>query len=194
MPISRRQFFFGAGALISSAFVDRVLRHIKHTGQPFLTPPQQSRQALYYERVEDVFRLHLGIPVNEIPAAPSLLESLRLQGVRLSTPRQIDSYLASTGWSRHDLDQPIADEDWWNQWCYNYSPEALAFLLLKRSDIFIPQDNHSTLGQVIFRDSPNPISSSRWVEVVDELSLSLLQDRLTETRLMNFHSQSHTPL
>ena len=38
-------------------------------------------------------------------------------------------------------------------------------------------------GQVIFEQLSNPMSSARWVEVHDPLSISLLQARLNELSL-----------
>ena len=79
------------------------------------------------------------------------------------------------------LDEPMNHWAWETHWLYNLSPNALAYKCLQDLDLgheFGKSDR--TEGEIRFQDAPMMASDSRWAEVDDLLSISLLQNRLNE--------------
>lgn len=109
--------------------------------------------------------------------------SLRWHGHVLDTPEQIDALCDQGDWTEEELFRPMDGYSWEDQWEHNLSPEAQAYTFLQKDDLFPDRGNGRREGAVIFERFSNPISSARWVEVHDPLSLSLLQARLTELSL-----------
>lgn len=190
MAISRRSFLVGAGSLITAAFVDEALafasdkkamivaRHVAwRVDAPYYG------KTIFFEPVEDHWRLHWGEPQFESPEPQLLIENLKYHGHQLDTQSQIDVFCSETGWTERDLLSPMNDFAWQDQWEHNLSPEAQAFAFLERHEIFPAGSEGRREGQVIFASYPNPMSNARWVEVHDPLSLTLLQARLDELQL-----------
>ena len=183
MAFNRRSFLVGAGTIITASFVKEVATAVADTRSPWLIKPPEAAKAIYYEAVEDHWRLHLGEPTFAIPKPQLLIENLRWHGHLLDTQDQIDALCDDDGWTEEELFRPMDGYSWESQWEHNLSPEAQAFAFLEKHDIFPKGGRGRREGEVLFESFSNPMSCARWVEVHDPLSVSLLQARLNELRL-----------
>jgi hypothetical protein len=190
MTTTRRSFLVGAGSIITAAFVKEAFAYAADTKTPMRTEhiakqvdAHLGARTLYYERVEDHWRLHLGEPQFEIPEPQTLIENLRWHGYLLDTQQQIDKLCAESGWTEKQLFAPMNGWDWETQWEHNLNPEAQAFQFLSDHDIFPKGKRERRAGDVIFEEFSNPASCWRWVEVHEPASLTLLQARLDELSL-----------
>lgn len=183
--ISRRWFLIGTGAFLTSSFVADAEACIAETGAPLLVPPPRAHQTLFaYPDMggEDGtgILLTLGEYTFDAPPAPTWLEYLRGEGHELTRLSHFRKIGAELGLSPTDLRHPLDDYDWESIWEDRFGPTALAYRTL---DPIVRSSRRSRLqraGLLRFHDSPNPHSSSRWVEARDELTVSLLQAHLRE--------------
>jgi hypothetical protein len=184
MPVSRRFFLIGAGSLITPAFVKDARAALADTGEPLLLAPPSPHRELLVEWFDGVARLHLGQPnTYPPPPAPLWIEHLRACGHELETAAQIAAYCDQNHQDEAQLWAPVdaySWEDWWEYWG---SSEAKAYELLDSPKVFPAQKGFPREGGLVFERFPNPMSSARWVEADDPLSLSLLQARLNELDL-----------
>lgn len=181
MSITRRFFLVGAGSIITASFIRDAVTHIGDTrGEPLLIAPPEGHRTIYYEPCEDYWRLHLGTPQFEPPEPPLWIDYLRGTGVKLDTQRQIDRYCEQNWFYEEDLYSQMDGFGWEDVWEHTESSEAQAFLLLRKRGLFPSLAGYEREGRIVFQQFPNPMSSARWVEVHDPLSLSLLQARLNE--------------
>jgi len=190
MAVTRRSFLVGAGSIITAAYVQQAMAYVSDTGSPMITQHVAWRvdnpgevKTIFCEPVEGYWRLHLGQPHLIVPEPPLLIENLRFHGYALDTQEQIDAVCVDTGWSERDVFSPMDGYAWEDQWEHTFSPEAQAFEFLQRHNVFPHGQLGRREGEVTFEAFPNPMSSARWVEVHDLLSLSLLQARLNELKL-----------
>ena len=139
MSVDRRSFLIGAGSLITASFVRDVTAFVADTKSPLLVVPEVAAKTIYYEQVEDHWRLHLGQPQFEIPEPQLLIENLRWHGHQLDTQQQIDAICDTEGWTEEELFQPLDGYEWETQWEHNLNPEALAFQYLSDHGIFPAQ-------------------------------------------------------
>lgn len=183
MAVTRRSFLIGSGSAITAALIIDLTAYINDTRAPLISAPETHSQTIFYEQVEDHWRLHLGQPQFVIPEPQLLIENLRWHGHALDTQQEIDDFCEETGWTETELLAPMNGWDWETQWEHNLNPEAQAFRLLSEHEIFPKGTSGKRAGEVIFEEFSNPMSRWRWVEVHDPLSLSLLQERLKELNL-----------
>lgn len=183
MTVTRRSFLVGAGSIITASLISDISAYARESGRPLIATPRVHAKTLFYERVEDHWRLHLGAPQFEIPEPQLLIENLRWHGHVLDTQAQIDDFCMETGWTESELLAPMNGWDWETQWEHNLNPEAQAFTLLSDHEIFPNGGTGRREGQVTFVEFSNPMSCARWVEVHDPVSLSLVQARLNELSL-----------
>ena len=99
MSLTRRSFLLGAGTIITASFVKEVATAVADTRSPLLIKPAEAAKAIYYETVEDHWRLHLGQPAFEIPKPQLLIDNLRWHGHLLDTQEQIDTLCDDEGWT-----------------------------------------------------------------------------------------------
>ena len=178
MAFSRRFFLVGGSGLISAGFVKDAIAAIADTEKPLLIGPKNPAQELFSEWTEDGWRLHLGMPTFDIPPAPLWIDHLKECGHELETAKQIIEYCDDSGFEEDDLWKPVDGFGWEDYWEYSGSPEAKAFELLDSAKVFPKLRNLRQEGSLVFQSFPNPMSSARWVEAPDPLSLSLLQAQL----------------
>ena len=184
MRTTRRSFLIGAGAILTASFVRDARAFASDTGKPYLVaPPQQVGRMLYYEPVEDYWQLSLGGPQFIPPEPPLLIENLRFHGYKLDTQAEIDLCCDETGWTEEDLYAPLDGYSWEDQWEYQFSPAAQAYSFLQEHNLFPRHKGFDREGGLRFVSFTNPMSSARFVEVHDALSISLLQGRLNELGL-----------
>src|SRR5271166_4110444 len=85
---------------------------------------------------------------------------------------------------REDLDTHLDGFGWQHQWENFTGPQAKAFHLLKELDLGPPESALRQAGQINFEEFGGaPGFSYTWVELQDDLTVSLLQARLIELNL-----------
>jgi len=107
MFVSRRSFLISAGSALTATFLKEARAFALETESPLLVPPQHNKQTLFFEEVEDYWRLHLGEPEFEIPEPPRLIDSIRWLGTVgewLHRARAIRTH----GWLR--LGEPVGTQ------------------------------------------------------------------------------------
>ena len=77
------------------------------------------------------------------------------------------------------------EASWEDRWDNFAGPQAQAFHLLKKLDLgSAPDSKLKQAGQIIFEEfGDSPGNSYTWVELKDDLTVSLLQARLVELNL-----------
>lgn len=183
MGVSRRFFLVGAGAVVTHSFIASAKAFVGDTGEPLLLAPSQRRLELYYEGLDEHWRLHLGTPQDVLPDPPLWIDHLRSQGCKLGTRGEIRAYCKSEFIDESALFAPLDGYAWEEHWELAGCPEAKAYQLLDRNHVLPHLSGFTLEGSIVFESFPNPISSAHWVEVHEPLSLSLLQARLNELDL-----------
>jgi hypothetical protein len=187
--IDRRHFLIGAGALLTASFVNRAKAFSRRSGKPLvLSPERKPEETLYVYRQETDYggewRVSLGPDQPFAPPPPTWREHLRALGHPLETDDEIERACIEHDLPREDLDVRLNGFGWEDSWDNFTGPQAKAHHLLKDLDF---GDSGSALrraGQIIFeRFGGSPGNSYTWVELRDDLTVSLLQARLIELNL-----------
>jgi hypothetical protein len=191
--ISRRSFLLGLGSLVTAAFAARAQAHALAEGVPLLLDPGPAEKTLHLfaalEPGEDdwanKWRISLGPWQQDPPPTPTWREHLGQQGYRFDTPDDLARACRETCLSPEDVDQPLPEESWWSVWEYSESPQAKAYTLLKELGLDCGLNKPGEkAGRIAFVEGGyHPGSSERFVELRDDLSVSLLQARLIERQL-----------
>jgi hypothetical protein len=197
--IDRRHFLIGTGALLTASFARRASAFSEKEGRPLILPPaRKPDETLYvykqdYETNEDgdvaegeaMWRVSLGPNQPFAPPVPTWREYLRSLGHPLGTDDDINRVCDEHDLPREDLDTLLNGFGWEDQWDNFTGPQAQAFHLLKKLDL--APAAHSRLkqaGQMIFEEfGGSPGNSYTWVNLKDDLTVSLLQARLVELGL-----------
>jgi hypothetical protein len=84
-----------------------------------------------------------------------------------------------------ELDAPLPEQSWWSTWEHDESPQAKAYTLLKGLGLDCGLNRPGEkAGRINFVEGGyHPGSSEHFVELRDDLSVSLLQARLIEGKL-----------
>jgi len=191
--ISRRSFLLGLGSLVTTAFAARAKAHALAEGVPLLLDPGHTEKTLHLFGVPDFtegeltnrWQVSLGPWQQDPPPAPTWREYLRRQGHRLDTLKELAQACRQASLPIEDLDEFLPDQSWWSAWEYSESPQAKAYMLLKELglDCALTQPGPKA-GRITFVEwGYHPGSSERFVELHDDLSVSLLQARLIERNL-----------
>lgn len=186
MPITRRVFSIGAGALITAAFVSKAAGHLEITGRPLLVSPPRIEGELFVD-MDGYISLGRWLEIEDVPVMTWRECLTRFDGARF------DSAKDEQFWSDHvhpdALDGPMNEESWWHAWYANVCPAAQAFRLLDKLDIGPLEarwdeedddDERASLPALEFVDGPQPGDSSRYVLAKTPMSVALLQARLVE--------------
>ena len=188
MPLGRRFFMVGAGALITGHFVSRAVAHAKRTSRPFLVTPDRIEEELF---VYDDGRISLGrySPVATEPV-PTWREYVAEQSGR---PIETISDAIAAGYdlTEEELDRRLDPFGWEQIWQCQRSPTARAYKLLDGMDLgALRHRTRYTRKQnsLLFTESFHPLDASHVVfaededhpETVDLVTVSLLQARLVE--------------
>ena len=165
--ISRRSFLLGIGSLVTTSFVARARGHARESGSPLLLQPK---------RVEETLYLYEGFDQSDGPWATKYRVSLGPDEWPAPPPPTWREHLKSLGYSFETR------EDYWEHY---ESPQAKAHQLLKDLDLDCdPKAPGSKAGAILFTEwGGHPGSSERWVDLKDDLSVSILQARLIEREL-----------
>jgi hypothetical protein len=88
------------------------------------------------------------------------------------------------GLAPEDLDTPLDGFGWEDMWDNFKGPQAKAHHLLKKLDLGGEDSKLRAAGEIIFEAFGGaPGNSYHWVDLKDDLSVSLLQARLIELNL-----------
>ncbi len=179
MDISRRHFLLGsagaAAGLILPSYYRRALEFIDRTGQPLLEEvarPSTVLSAYPAEYGDLKYKLAVDNPWQEPP--PMTLREFA------------DRYDADVEeWYLDYLDEIPWDEpvDWGCEtfsetWMYKEAPEKLAYELLSGIDLGPQLGGKNAVGELKIEQGWTMVSTYWDVEAADEVTLSLLQERL----------------
>jgi len=183
MSISRRFFMFGAGALITKAFVSRAVAHADRTSRPLLVPPDTIERDLIIYPDDGLISLGKLQVVEEVPV-PTWRRYFELSvGRRIETAADIDLVECMHDVREEDLDEEMDGFAWESQWEYRFSPTARAFQLLEGLDLGDLKEQSRTAWRKpldFVEGGFHPGDDSRVVLAEDPVTASLLQARLIE--------------
>ena len=189
--LDRRHFLIGAGALLTASFVNRAKAFSRRSGAPLVLPPaRKPEETLYVYRQEKwsdycgEWRVTLGPDQPFAPPPPTWREHLRALGHPLETHDEIERACGEHDLPVDDLDIRLNGFGWEDRWDNFDGPQAKAHYLLKGLDLGDAGSALRQAGQIIFEEfGGSPANSFTWVELRDDLTVSLLQARLIELNL-----------
>jgi hypothetical protein len=189
--LDRRRFLIGAGSLLTAAFVRNASAVNRTSVTPLLLPAARKPEETLYVYWQELssfdakWRVSLGPNQPFAPPPPTWREHLRSRGHRLDTQDDIERVCFREGLDPEDLDERLSGFGWEGAWDNYTSPQAKAFHLLKKLDLGgAPNSKLKQAGQIIFQEFGGaPGNSYTWVELKDDLTVSLLQARLIELNL-----------
>ena len=131
------------------------------------------------------YRVSLGPDQWPAPPPPTWREHLKSLGYKFESQEDYDRVHREKWLSRDELDQRIDGYSWEDYWDHYESPQAKSHQLLKDLDLGCdPKTPGSKAGTILFTEwGGHPGSSERWVDLKDDLSVSILQARLIERDL-----------
>lgn len=183
MSITRRQFLLGTTAgLILPSFYERALSYFENHGEPMLITPKKSTEILYAcsEFTEQGFQLNLGKTHDVYPPAMTIREFCIAYGDGDPEKWWREFWLCTDGHEPVDLEAKMDQtyvEDWW---ILRDSPFARAYHYLEGIDLGQQLNGACLAGGLDFYCGGAPGNSFLAVDAVNEVSLSLLQQRLNE--------------
>jgi hypothetical protein len=194
--LDRRHFLIGAGALLTASFVGRASAFSRKAGVPLLLPLARKPEETLYIYLQDwndyetndyegKWRVSLGPDQPVAPPPPTWREYLRSRGHRLDTDADIARVCAQNGsLTLEELDRTLDAYGWQDMWDNSTGPQAKAHHLLKKLDLGAPDSKLKQAGEIIFQGfGGGPGNSYTWVELQNDLTVSLLQARLVELNL-----------
>ena len=179
MSISRRSFLTGLVGLFGLSGLPELKGQIAQAGQPILLKPPSVTQTLY---VYEGGILGLGEDNFRGPR-PTYRQYWLDAGLFKSKNERLLSEYAELEWGDSSLpDKPLDDDTWEDAYEWLYGDLPSAYHLLRRLKVGTTlRSKDLTAGRLdFFSGSNHPGSNDTWVEVYDDLSVSLLQARLIE--------------
>jgi hypothetical protein len=194
--LDRRRFLIGAGGLLTASFVRKATAFSRRVAEPLILPRARKPEETLYVYVQDwldyasndyaaKWRVSLGPNQPFAPPPPTWREHLRSLGRRLETSEDIERAYVELGLLEEELDAKVNGFSWEDLWDNFAGPQAKAFHLLKKLDLrSAPDSKLKQAGQIIFEEfGGSPGNSYTWVELKDDLTVSLLQARFIELNL-----------
>jgi hypothetical protein len=194
--LDRRRFLIGAGGLLTASFVREARAFSRNVGRPLVLPPAKKPDETLYiyladwndyvsSEYEGKWRVSVGPDQPVAPPPPTWREYLRSNGHLLDTADDLERVYFEKGLTPEDLDKPLDAFGWEDMWDSFTGPQAKAHHLLKTLDLgSTPDSKLRQAGQVIFEAFGGaPGFSYHWVELKDDLTVSLLQARLIELNM-----------
>jgi hypothetical protein len=204
--LDRRSFLIGAGGLLTASFVRKATAFSQKAVRPFLLPPARKPEEtlyVYHQHWRDYqdndyeaneceandygdpkWRVSLGPNQPFAPPVPTWREHLRSLGHGLDTREDVERVCFKEGLAPEDLDKRLDGFGWQDSWDNFTGPQAKAYHLLKKLDLGAADSKLRQAGEVIFEAFGGaPGNSYTWVELKDDLTVSLLQARLIELNL-----------
>jgi hypothetical protein len=179
MSVTRRTFLAGLSALFGAASMPDLKARILDKGAPILLTPSMVAGNLY---VYETGLLNLGEEDPDMPR-PTWRQLWHdegsLDGNDNRAVRMEASFMLGDAGAADDL---VDNFTWAQAYELVYTPMARAYRLLQRLDIGPSIRTRKAHGGRLdfFEGSNHPGSNDLWVEVYDDLSVSLLQARLIE--------------
>ena len=181
MDISRRHFLLGtagaAAGLILPSYYRRALEFIDRAGRPLLEPAGRPKIELIAVPSPDWTDLAYALTVGNPYAGPPPM-TLR----QFSDRYEIDLY---ANWYLEpdevpDWDEPIdwSQEFFFDTWVLRDSPDKLAYELLSNLDLGPQLAGPNAVGELKVEEGHTMVSTYWDVGAADDISLSLLQERL----------------
>jgi hypothetical protein len=202
--LDRRHFLIGAGGVLTASFVRKATAFSRKAVRPFLLPPVRKPEETLYVYCQDwkdydseandyedneyedneyeaKWRVSLGPDQPFAPPPPIWREHLRSLGHSLDTREDIERVCFQEGLAPEERLNGFGWQDSWDNFT---GPQAKAFHLLKKLDLGAADSKLRQAGEVIFEEFGGaPGNSYTWVELKDDLTVSLLQARLIELNL-----------
>ena len=185
----RRQFFIGAaGSLLTTAFVRKAKIFSLRNDAPLLTPPgRKAEETLFINSgfcEHRKWRVSLGPIDVQAPPPPTWREHLVSLGVSLDTEEDVRRACGARGMEPEELDARVNGFSWEDRWDNFAGRQASAFHLLKSIDLGPADSPLRREGDILFEEfGGGPGNGYTWVELGDDLTASLLQQRLIELGL-----------
>jgi hypothetical protein len=185
----RRQFLIGAaGSLLSATFVRKAKVFSRSYAEPLLTPPvRKAEETLFITSgysFDWKWRVSVGPIDVETPPPPTWREHLTSLGVPLGTEEEVRRACAERGMEPEELATTVNGYSWEDRWDNVTGPQARAFHLLKSIDLGPADSPLRREGDILFEDCGGaPGNSYTWVDFKDDLTASLMQQRLIELGL-----------
>ncbi len=178
MPIDRRSFLAALVSAFGMTDADALTDRIADRGRPLLLPVRSPSIRLH---VYTGGVITYGPEDNGRGPRPTWRQLWEAEGIAIQDPAALERIFAERSFDPEDLDQPIDDRCWPMAYATTWSPEARAHGLLRRLGVGSTLRSQGMIGSLEFHEGDNhPGSSDVWVQVVDDLSASLLQARLIE--------------
>jgi hypothetical protein len=178
MSTSRRQFLLStAGAAVGAilpSFYFRALEHFEQFGESLLLVPAHATQDLCVLDNDGELELFLGDPFEEPPDMTYREYFARFE------PESLESVAADWGIGPEDLDTLIHYEYLLDDWFMHGGPAAQAHAYLQTLDLGKSLAGPDAVGRLDFFEDSNMTSMWRGVRVDDEVTVSLLQQRLND--------------
>jgi hypothetical protein len=178
MPITRRQFLLStAGASVGAIipnFYFRALQFSEQFGEPLLEPPLQPIKELFAFYNCDEPELSLGKPDLGPPKLTFREFYNRYE------PEGIETFEEHWGYELEALDSPMEEEYMWDHWFMHSGPSAQAHSYLQSLDLGPRLAGPNAVGGLDFFEDSNMVSCWRGVRYENDVTLSLLQQRLND--------------
>ena len=183
MSVTRRQFLLSIPAIsigyILPSFLIRATEYLANTGKPLLIEPSSYDSTLF--AVDDGtgnYQLNVGDPYAQPPSL-----TLR-EYIDTYYWGDDDDYIEESELTKNEfknaLNEYVDEELYLEDWARQHSPSRLAFDYLSCLDLGPEHESNNTDGVIEFIDGPSPGNDYIAVHVPNHLSLSLLQERLTQ--------------
>lgn len=181
MSVTRRQFLLGTAAgLVLPSFYERVHSFFENHGEPLLVPPSNTGEILHaHSPLGEGFELHLGEPYLE-PPTMSIREFCLAFGDGNPEAWWRENWLFEDDTIPINMDEPMDPHAVWDWWMLKYSSNARAYHYLEALDLGPKLSGADAVGGLAFHCGYAPGVDYLGAEAVDEVSLSLLQQRLNE--------------
>tara|TARA_B100000959_G_C14706220_1_gene510890 strand:- start:97 stop:660 length:564 start_codon:yes stop_codon:yes gene_type:complete len=179
MSFTRRQFLLStagaAGGFILPSFYSRALEFLDQFGEPLLEPPKRVVDELIICWDRDG-ELNLGDPWEQPP------DMTWRQFLTQYHPETLDELENNWGLEEWQLDDEAPWDTVVEPWGRVDSPNARAYHLLESLDLGSDLTGSKAVGGLIFTDGPCPGNDYLGVSVEDNISISLLQQRLNDLK------------
>lgn len=182
MTFSRREFLLGTAAgMVSHSFFDKAYAYFENHGEPFLAGPKNADRTLYAvgEWTCDGYQLNLG----DITAEPEMLNLREFcEYYRLGDPIKwyLDIYHEGCYEGEPVNPEIELDSDFViDTWIQHHSTSKAARVWLDTLDLGPQLSGAQAVGELRY-SAGGMISNLDAYDAVDEITLSLLQNRLNE--------------
>jgi hypothetical protein len=178
MSVTRRQFLLStAGASVGAivpSFYFRALEFFEQHESPLLISPERVTQDLVVVNFNGYPELCLGDPYAEPPKMTFREYFTRYE------PEGFEYFESHWGLEPGDLDSEIDEEYVMDSWLLQHGPSAQAYHYLDSLDLGPVLRGRDGVGGLDFMEESNMVSTWLAVSPRDQVTLSLLQQRLND--------------